>query len=389
MEDLDRKKRRYNQEKNKPVSEKRMSVWMLIITDILLTVICLGAFTLYHYVLPRHMASKEIVVASVDNGEEATFVLPETTTSNTTDTSDTILTASNTLDQTKFNPKVALKSGDQTQNLGSYTNYGNSDTIEISGNTSERDYIKNSKKTMTKINSYSSNNIQFTTNKVEIGNGIDKITYYLSDIYVTNVKYLKTAFASGEYGKNLREANLKVATHNKALLAINGDFYGNSEVGVVIRNGVLYRSVVYDADICVLFLDGTMKTYSPEDFNAEKVITEGAWQAWIFGPQLLDKDGNILSTFNSTAYLSNKHPRTSIGYVEPGHYVFAVVDGRNIGYSRGVTLTELGQIMIDAGCVKAYNLDGGKSSSMVYEDEYVNQPADGGRTISDIIYIGE
>lgn len=36
-----------------------------------------------------------------------------------------------------------------------------------------------------------------------------------------------------------------------------------------------------------------------------------------------------------------------------------------------------------------YNLDGDKSAGMVYQGEYVNRPAQGGRTISDIIYIGE
>jgi exopolysaccharide biosynthesis protein len=39
--------------------------------------------------------------------------------------------------------------------------------------------------------------------------------------------------------------------------------------------------------------------------------------------------------------------------------------------------------------VAAYNLDGGKSASMVYDGEYVNVPAQGGRDISDIIYLGE
>lgn len=45
--------------------------------------------------------------------------------------------------------------------------------------------------------------------------------------------------------------------------------------------------------------------------------------------------------------------------------------------------------MKDAGCMTAYNLDGGKSAGMVYQGEYVNRSALGGRTISDTIYIGE
>ncbi|MFA9424291.1 MAG: phosphodiester glycosidase family protein, partial [Sedimentibacter sp.] len=37
----------------------------------------------------------------------------------------------------------------------------------------------------------------------------------------------------------------------------------------------------------------------------------------------------------------------------------------------------------------AYNLDGGQSAAIVFDGEYVNQPIEGGRAISDIVYIGE
>jgi exopolysaccharide biosynthesis protein len=180
-----------------------------------------------------------------------------------------------------------------------------------------------------------------------------------------------------------------MAENNDAVLTISGDFYGNSEEGVVIRNGVLYRSVVNDADICVLFTDGTMKTYSPEEFDVDEVIQKGAWQAWTFGPELLDGSGNVLSSFNTTSYLNEENPRCALGYIEEGHYIFVVVDGRDVGYSKGATLSELAQIMSDEGCLTAYNLDGGKSAAMVFDGEYVNQPSEGGRTISDIVYIGE
>lgn len=267
--------------------------------------------------------------------------------------------------------------------------YGNTNTTEISSDLSDSASIKTDEAIVTEVNRFSNDNIEFVTNKVELGSGNKKITYYISDIYITNVKFLKTAFALGKYGKNLREETLEVAEDNNALLAISGDFYGNSEIGVVIRNGVLYRSEVVDADICVLFTDGTMKTFLPEEFDAEEVIAQGAWQAWTFGPELLDGSGNILSTFNTTFYLNSSNPRCSIGYVEKGHYVFAVVDGREPGYSKGASLSELAKIMADAGCMVAYNLDGGKSAAMVYQGEDVNKPAQGGRTISDIIYIGE
>lgn len=66
-----------------------------------------------------------------------------------------------------------------------------------------------------------------------------------------------------------------------------------------------------------------------------------------------------------------------------------VVDGRQAGYSNGMTLAQLAALMVDLGCTVAYNLDGGKTSAMTFGDALVNRPAQGGRMTSDIIYIGE
>ena len=79
-------------------------------------------------------------------------------------------------------------------------------------------------------------------------------------------------------------------------------------------------------------------------------------------------------------------PARRVGIVDANHYVFVVVDGRSSGYSRGVTLTELAQILKDLGCTTAYNLDGGGSSAMYFNGELVNNPLGRGkeRGLSDI-----
>ena len=71
-----------------------------------------------------------------------------------------------------------------------------------------------------------------------------------------------------------------------------------------------------------------------------------------------------------------------------GHYIFVTVDGRNEGYSKGATLSELAAIMSDEGCMSAFNLDGGKSAMTYFNNSIVNAPDGGGRDLSDIIYIG-
>ncbi len=64
------------------------------------------------------------------------------------------------------------------------------------------------------------------------------------------------------------------------------------------------------------------------------------------------------------------NPRTAIGTDQSGTVAWlVVVDGRQPGYSEGVNLHELGQIMLDLGCWQATNMDGGGSSVMAMADD--------------------
>ena len=97
----------------------------------------------------------------------------------------------------------------------------------------------------------------------------------------------------------------------------------------------------------------------------------------------------MLTSFDTWDYIKKTHPRTALGYYEPGHYCFVVVDGRQTGYSRGMDLTELAQVFEDLGCTAAYDLDGGHTVFMTLEDQYVNHSYKPSKTISDCICICE
>jgi len=225
---------------------------------------------------------------------------------------------------------------------------------------------------------YKDANISITINKVQKEN----LTYFLADIYVADIQYFKTAFAKQPDVMGGRESTNVVATENNAILAINGDHCVDNN-GPVIRNGKLFRDETF-ADALVMNYDGSMQTYSADQLDMNAIKTNGAWQVWTFGPMLL-KDGQPMTEFNSTLMKAN--PRTAVGYYEPGHYCFLVVDGRQAGYSDGMTMQELSQFFYDAGCKVAFNLDGGQSSEMVFMGNLVNQPYDGGRSTTDILYI--
>ncbi len=94
------------------------------------------------------------------------------------------------------------------------------------------------------------------------------------------------------------------------------------------------------------------------------------------GPRLISdgvfpEDWEGLEEFG---HATEEHPRSAIGLSRDSTRLYlVVVDGRQPS-SRGVTLEELANIMYDFGAWNAINLDGGGSSTLIVDDEWVHQP---------------
>lgn len=247
---------------------------------------------------------------------------------------------------------------------------------------------------------YKSPNISIELTQKTYDSGIDDpdgeygtiVTYTLADIYVSKIDCLRTAFAQDAYGIGFQEKPQAMSERMNAVLSVNGDSYSKDnqlDNGTVIRNGIIYREQKSSEETCVLFRDGTMKIYTPDSFHAEKVIRKGAWQTWVFGPSLLDENGNAKFDFSTSDYIDQSHPRTAIGYYEPGHYCLLVADGRQKDFARGMYLEEMSQLFADLGCKAAYNLDGGHSSFMLKDEDVVSHPYKLCKDLTDGILICE
>ena len=89
----------------------------------------------------------------------------------------------------------------------------------------------------------------------------------------------------------------------------------------------------------------------------------------------VDTEGN--------AGFRNLNPRSAVGIDRAGRRAwFAVIDGRQPGYSMGMTLRQVGTLMQALGATRALNLDGGGSSALAVReaatptDRVVNRPSD-------------
>ncbi len=244
--------------------------------------------------------------------------------------------------------------------------------------------------------SYLDDDTSITISTVVTGSGDDTVSYYVADVVVADATQLRSAFAQDMFGTNIVEYTSDIAADNDAILAINGDYYGFRDTGIVIRNGVVYRDSGARTGLAI-YRDGTMQVYDETTTTAQELLDEGVWTTLSFGPALVD-DGAVVAGIDDVEVDTNfgnhsiqgSQPRTGVGIISANHFVFVVVDGRSPGYSKGVTMTQLAEIFTSLGATAAYNLDGGGSSTLYFNGEVVNDPLGRGRErgTSDILYIG-
>ncbi len=129
--------------------------------------------------------------------------------------------------------------------------------------------------------------------------------------------------------------------------------------------------------------------------SAPTTQTQGgsAWapkEAIAGGPRIVQESQNVAEenywteVFHGggTAGLT-RQPRTAVGITSDNKLLIAVIDGRSMGGSVGITLPDLADFLIEKGAVNAMNFDGGGSSAIVGKDGRVlNIPSDTGSSSS-------
>lgn len=157
-------------------------------------------------------------------------------------------------------------------------------------------------------------------------------------------------------------------------------------VNYIIRDGVISEIVHSEGPVSLAGCDGILVYAGNEevfgvgqsvvidfDLGFDAFPVETAFQA---GGWLVKNGVNVAMDEDPfVGYTTAPQPRTLVGIKKDGHMLFVVVDGRQPGYSIGVSGKEAAALMIEYGCVSAAFLDGGASSTLWYEGEVVNRPS--------------
>ena len=176
-------------------------------------------------------------------------------------------------------------------------------------------------------------------------------------------------------------SELYIENYN-VIAAINGAGYNMSTGepgGLLVMGGVEYHEPNGNGFFGILD-DGTAVIGTTAEYYG---IYSGRVMEGIAGfGTVLIKDGEIVVS-HSDSYTSSRASRTAVGITKTGKVVFMVLDGRQEPVSCGGSMQEIAQIMQEAGCVHAINLDGGGSTTYVAKQEgedelsLVSSPSDG------------
>ncbi len=182
----------------------------------------------------------------------------------------------------------------------------------------------------------------------------------------------------------------KIVQNTGAIGAINGGLYnstnnsGGCPYGVAVSNGVIVRNRPQEAGGLVLI--------GLTDSNILQIIDIDGMTASETEAMIKEKGIRDAVCFQEEASVDNNHfvqliingepreisgsgsglnPRTAIGQRADGALLLLVTDGRGYNNHAGASAADLIEIMVRYGAVNAANLDGGSSTCMYYNGEYL------------------
>ena len=182
----------------------------------------------------------------------------------------------------------------------------------------------------------------------------------------------------------------QLVTDNDAIAGINGGLYdssnnsGGKPYGIIVSNGEIQHNKPqeYPGLVLVGFTeDHILQIVDVSDMTAadvEKLVADMKIRdAVTFQEEASDANNHFVQLIinNETREVngmgSGLNPRTAIGQKADGSVLMFVTDGRGKSGHLGASSLDLIEVMQEFGAVNAANLDGGSSSCMYYDGEYL------------------
>lgn len=172
------------------------------------------------------------------------------------------------------------------------------------------------------------------------------------------------------------------------VVGMSSDYCAFRSYGTIVQNGNIVRDKIGDfMDLMIVDKDANLTYVLDRDFAKSKYYnSEDLVYTFAFGPMIVNDYKVNSSRDKMTGYPigepSHRYPRAAIAQFDyDKHYLLCTVD------YPGLTLVEFANVVQSKGVRFAYNLDGGQTAAMMFNNQLFNEVAYGGeREISDIVF---
>lgn len=203
----------------------------------------------------------------------------------------------------------------------------------------------------------------------------DETNIMIVRVKVADPTQLRCTTSNGKLTSRSKAPVAAMAKRVGAVLAINGDYYSYHTDGLVIRNGSHFREKPNSGrDTLIIDDKGDFTILAPTTQEGYETFEGVIIHAFCFGPGLVINGEPLsdLSTVKLDVGKSKKTQRIAIGQDGPLSYIIAATEGPENSGSVGFDLLQMAALCKELGCVNAYNLDGGSSSTIVLNNEKIN-----------------
>lgn len=230
-------------------------------------------------------------------------------------------------------------------------------------------------------------------NNYATGISYTRVRRYDTDIYLTTIPYLdnngkKLDLSIGHASTNPREMPQDYARRAGTTVSINCstelfdyETDTNYQLGIFISDG----EVIFDGDqtgnpvptnyTYIGFEDDrTVHEYQVSTTDAQTMLNDDCKTVFACYWKLVENFTalDLTNVLPGTNVVTARNPRNAIGIKPDKTIIILTCDGRS-PESHGLTSAEMQQIFIEQGCVKAWNLDGGRSTSLIYKGTKINR----------------
>ena len=222
---------------------------------------------------------------------------------------------------------------------------------------------------------------------------INKAEISFADVKIKHPSQFRRQWANGDYNSSKYQYPTNIFALSNGVVGMSSDFYKFRKYGIIVQ----YGTVICDKrsnlsrqkylDVLVIDYNGDFKIWNDSELS-EHIKKNGAddiMLSFTFGPALV-VDGKPYDPAVEKNYPlgeSYMHSgRAAIGQLGKLHYLLCTYG------NPGLHREDFPAILAEKGCITAYNLDGGQSGTLVYQNKVFNKIAYMGeqRPMSDVLY---